>query len=176
MKTTQSKLDWFANTKVGNHPTDLFSCWPCCLRVGFPLCPKGIPMSYGYFIVGSSVKQWILIYGIPLPQISDSIQYFLKSESIRLKLLIPNGFLLFVFGSYSVKMLLVHEYDVCWDCKTKWRKFVQNKAFFIRIWQKLSLSFRWDAAFYMTDEDIHYKFQILSCWLELLFQVILWLV
>lgn len=70
-------------------------------------------MSYRYFIVGSSVKQWILIYGIPLPQISDSIQYFLKSESIRLKLLIPNGFLLFVFGSYSVKMLLVHEYDVC---------------------------------------------------------------
>lgn len=83
-----------------------------------------------YFIVDSSVEQWILIYGIPLPQISDSIQDFLKSESIRLKLLIPSGFL-FVFGSYSVKMLLVHEYDVCWDCKTKWRKLVQNKAFFL---------------------------------------------
>lgn len=80
-----------------------------------------------YFIVDSSVEQCILICGIPLPQISDSIQDFLKSESIRLKLLIPSGF---VFGSYSVKMLLVHEYDVCWDCKTKWRKLVQNKAFF----------------------------------------------
>lgn len=42
-----------------------------------------------YFIVDSSVKQWILISGIPLPQISDSIQDFLKTESIRLKLLNP---------------------------------------------------------------------------------------
>lgn len=85
-----------------------------------------------YFIVDSSIDQWILISGIPLPQISDSIQDYLNSESIRLKLLIPSGFLFFVFGSYSVKMLLVHEYDVCWDCKTKWRKLVQNKAFFYK--------------------------------------------
>lgn len=77
-----------------------------------PSFPK-VPTSHKYLVVDSSVKKWILVYGIPLPQISDSIQYFLKSESIRLKLLIPSGFLCFVFGSYSVKMLLVHEYDVC---------------------------------------------------------------